>query len=74
VTDNLVVEIDPAHESTWGATPEYKAAWEAKHGESALRPAESAPKAEWVDWAVAHTDLDRKQAEGLTTKALKELE
>lgn len=37
-------KTDGSPESTWGATPEAKAAWDKKHGAAARKKAEQAEK------------------------------
>lgn len=44
-------KIDAEPQSTWGATPEAKAAWDKKHGTAARKAAKAAEKAEKAEKA-----------------------
>lgn len=50
-------DLDPNPESTWGASAEYRAAWEAKYGAKA--PAPQAPQAAPADPAPNKRDTDK---------------
>lgn len=64
------ITLDENPESTWGATDEYKEAWNQKFGN--VSPSGSASKADWVDFAVKN-GLDADEAEAMTRADLIDL-
>lgn len=62
-------ELSPDPASTWGASEEYRDAWNHKYGN--VSPSANASKAEWVKFAVKN-GLPEDEAESATRAALVE--
>lgn len=62
------IELNPDPTSTYGATEDYKTAWNEKYGNVA--PAKSASKGEWVAYLSKAGLLPEEEAEGYTRDEL----
>lgn len=67
MADDMKLSADPT--STWGASDEYKAAWNEKYGN--VSPGANASKGEWVEFA-KKTGKSESEAEAMTRDELVE--